>query len=65
MSDKTTLEADLAQQKARNAKMLHLLAMMERLWPDDEKDNVRSLIAQEEATKNVLRDCSERLEHLK
>ncbi len=65
MSDPTTvqeLESELDHRKSQNAKILHLLSMMERLWPDDEKAKVQSLMSQVEATKNVLQDCSEQLE---
>lgn len=65
MSDPTTvqeLESELDRRKALNDKILHLLSMMERLWPDDEKAKVQSLMSQVEATKNVLQDCSEQLE---
>jgi hypothetical protein len=58
----TELQFELDRQKMRNDKILQLLATMERLWPDDEKGAVRSLITQTEATKGVLQDCSERLE---
>jgi len=61
MDDKTLLRADLASQKAQNDKILSLLSMMERLWPDDEKGKVQSLISEAEATKGILQDCSDRL----
>jgi hypothetical protein len=62
VSQTTELQAELDRQNARNNKLQELLLKMERLWPDDEKGAVRSLITQTEATKGVLRDCSERLE---
>jgi hypothetical protein len=55
------LEAEVERGKARNDKLLHLLSMMERLWPEDEKKAVQSLASQAEATKSVLRDCSQQL----
>ena len=61
-SNTTELQAELDRQNARNNKLQELLLKMERLWPDDEQGAVRSLITQTEATKGVLRDCSERLE---
>lgn len=56
------IEADLKREKARSDKMLELLRKVERLWPDGEKGRVQSLIAQQEATDNLLNDCERRLE---
>jgi hypothetical protein len=63
MSQETieALEAEVEREKARNDKLLHLLSMMESLWPEDEKKAVQSLASQVEATKSVLRDCSQQL----